>query len=269
MCTILYLFGVHPELPLIVAANRDENYARAARPPGLIDGTPRVLAGSDLRAGGTWLGVNEDGIVVGLTNQRTLRLPRADAPSRGEVVLRALRARGIDEIVEQLHTLEPARYNAFNLLFGNAERLLAAYVRPELAEVEIETVAPGIGVLPNDRIGAPGFPKAERAIELSRPRAQAPWGELSKHLESILADHSLAPLEALPTPPPDSPFTRERLHAHSAICTHTESYGTCSATLIALGPDRLHSYLHADGPPCRARFSEYSDQLWQPSPGGT
>lgn len=256
MCTILYLHHVHPHFPLVIAANRDESYARPAAPPAVDGSAPRVLAGHDLHAGGTWMGVNELGIFVGLTNQRTYRAPDPAARSRGEVVRSALSARSLGEIEAQLARLEPASYNAFNLLFGDGERLLAAYARPELARVEVETAPAGVGVLPNDRIGAPGFPKAERAIALATPIARKPWHELSQGLAAIVADHQLAALEELPEPPVGAVIDRARMQQHSAICTHTDTYGTCSSTLLALEPGRVHSYLFADGPPCRARFRE-------------
>ncbi|MDD9934575.1 MAG: NRDE family protein [Myxococcales bacterium] len=261
MCTILYLYRVHPEFPLIVAANRDEYYARPARPPGVLGAAPRVLAGQDLRAGGTWMGANEHGLFVGLTNQRSFRAPDPDAPSRGEVVRRALEARDVEQVIGQLRALEPRRYNPFNLLFGHAQRLMAAYVRPDQHRVEIEEAPEGVAVLPNDRIGARGFPKAERAIRMADRLAGEAWPSLARRLATVLADHELADPAALPTPPAGSSFTRERLHQHSAICTHTERYGTCSASLIALTAGRVHSYLYADGPPCRARFEEHVQLL--------
>ena len=82
MCLILVAWRTHAEYPLLLAANRDEYHARAAAPAAWWR-TPAILAGRDLAAGGTWLGVARDGRFAALTNFRELTLPQRDAPSRG------------------------------------------------------------------------------------------------------------------------------------------------------------------------------------------
>src|SRR5215831_485545 len=70
MCTLAAYVRVAPEIPLLIAANRDEYLDRPSAEPGLIAYEPRVFAGQDLSAGGTWFGVNQHGMVVGLLNRR-------------------------------------------------------------------------------------------------------------------------------------------------------------------------------------------------------
>ena len=102
MCTIVLLHRVHPRWPVVIAANRDEYYSRAASAPEVLTRDPvPVLGGRDARHAGTWMGATQRGFFVGLTNQRTLRPADASRRSRGEVVLEALR-RGSREAVDEL-----------------------------------------------------------------------------------------------------------------------------------------------------------------------
>lgn len=261
MCTILFLHRVHPELPLIFAANRDEYYARPSAPPARLGDDVPILAGLDKRAGGTWLGVNGHGVVVGLTNQRTLMPPDPTRRSRGEVVLGALAARSVSEVAERLERAAPADYNAFNLLFGDGVALYAAYFRPEARRVEIEVAPEGVHVLPNDRIGAPFFPKADRARDLARALSLSPWESLAPQLAGVLADHALPELSAVQKPPVGSPIDHETLRRMESVCLHGEVYGTCSSSLIALRPKALAHYLFSDGPPCTTPFREVTSLL--------
>ncbi|HEX2675636.1 MAG TPA: NRDE family protein [Polyangiales bacterium] len=261
MCTILYLHRVHPDFPLIVAANRDEHYARPSTAPAQIAVAPRIVAGLDKRAGGTWLGVNECGLLVGLTNQRTYMPPDPRLRSRGEVVMAALRARSLDELREVLERVRPEEHNAFNLLFGDGRELFAAYSRPETARIEIDAAPEGVNVLPNDRIGAPGFPKAERARALASALPMTAWSELAPRLGQVLGDHALPELAAVPQPPPGSTFDHATLHRMEAICLHGAEYGTCSASLIALGKRGVAHYWFADGPPCTASWRDVTALL--------
>lgn len=258
MCTILFLHRAHPRFPLVLGANRDEFYDRPSARPRRLSDAPRAAGGVDLRAGGTWMGVNEHGIAVGLTNQRTWRAPDPKARSRGEIVTRALAARTPAEIVEQLAGVDPARYNAFNLLFGNAADVYVAYARPEAPAVEIVSAPEGVHVLANDRLGAPGFPKAERARALASAMGGVEWPDLRRGLAAILADHQRAVIEAVPVPPDGSAYDREFVWRNEQICTHGDAYGTCSSSIVALREGGVAHYAYADGPPCRAPFEDYT-----------
>lgn len=257
MCTILFLHRVHPEFPLVVAANRDEYYARPSSAPRLLRRSPRAVGGVDLRGGGTWMGANEHGIVVGLTNQRTWRDPDPDARSRGEVVARALGAPSTGAIGEMLGALDPSRYNAFNLLFGDAGSLFVAYARPDARSIEILPAPEGVHVLPNDRIGAPGFPKAERARSLAEPIAETPWPLLRAGLAVLLGDHERPPIGEVAEPPPGAVLDRRAVWHNEQICTHGDVYGTRSATLVAVRVGGVAHYDYADGPPCRTSFAPH------------
>ena len=93
MCTLALYFTSFDDYPLVVAANRDEHYDRPSAPPALLNADPAILAGRDLRAGGTWLGVvNEHGLLAGILNRRAdgETEPRPGTRSRGLLCLDVL-----------------------------------------------------------------------------------------------------------------------------------------------------------------------------------
>ena len=122
MCLILVAWRAHPEYPLVVAANRDEFHQRAAEAAHWWS-HPRMLAGRDLSAGGTWLGVTRDGRFAALTNYRDPTRYRDGAPSRGAIVPATLEtampaARRLQQLQQQ-----GAAYNGFNLIFSDRDQL--------------------------------------------------------------------------------------------------------------------------------------------------
>ena len=260
MCTIILLRQVHPEYPLVVAANRDELYARATRPPHLLSRSPRVLAGLDVEHHGTWMGVNEHGLLIGLTNQPTHAPRDTSKRTRGEIVLGALRQGGFDAADAYLRSLDPAAYNPFNLVVADAERARVYYGRDRW---DFEEVPAGIHVLPNDRLDSAAFPKVERARALVAPIATMPFSSLRPLLFQVLADHEKPAVVPGPRFGRDPEFLRE-LHA---LCVHTPAYGTRSAMVAALAPGRVAEVWFADGPPCRTAPVDVTPLLRVPSEG--
>lgn len=255
MCTIVVLHEAHTELPLVVAANRDEFLDRAATPPRRVLDAPAAWAGLDAVAGGTWMGATEGGFFVGVTNQRSHQPPDRALRSRGQLALAVL-ARGSVAAAEAFLAGVDARdYNDFNLIFGEPGRVTVAYGRRTRARpLELEALPPGVHVLANDRLGSPEFPKAERAAVLVRPALSAPWPVLRARLEATLADRERPPLEAVPAPPLGSTFTREIVRELQAICIRLPRYGTRSSTVLAADGGGLRTYRFADGPPDQAPF---------------
>ena len=261
MCTVVAIKRAGSECPLVVAANRDEFYARASTPVRRVAESPAVVAGVDLVKGGTWMGASARGIFVALTNQRQHEGADGAKASRGEVVMDALSMPDVEAIDELLRGVDARAYNGFNLLYGDAASLRVAYGRADRAAIEIEALEDGIWVLPNDRLGSPDFPKAERARELVEPLVERPFSELATGLHGALADHERPPLEEIPPPPPGSLFTRETLRVLQSICVHTPVYGTRSSTLLALRHGSVHYYGYADGPPCEVAFRDETELL--------
>lgn len=121
MCLIAWSWQEHPDYPLVVLANRDEFHARPSEPAHWWTGSPAVLAGRDLEAGGTWLGLDRRGRLAALTNRRGEK--PAGAPSRGELPVTFLRAgRDAESAVDAIGARADA-YAGFNLLLFDGERL--------------------------------------------------------------------------------------------------------------------------------------------------
>lgn len=259
MCTIAALRGVHPAFPLIVAANRDEFYARAASAPDRRGHTREgdaIWAGQDAQAGGTWMGVTARGFFVGLTNQRSLG-PRAEGRrSRGEVVLEALRAGTAREAEGFVRALDPTQYNPFNLLFGDAADLRVAYVRDQPPAVSVHPLPPGVHVLANDRLGSAAFPKTLRMTALLAPESLPALTEdaLLDRLTETLRDPEF-PRER-PRDPLDAALPDELARRLQALCVETPVYGTVSSTVMLLGEGRVRRYLYAPESPRRVAFGE-------------
>ena len=158
MCLILVAWRTHREYPCVIAANRDEFFERASSAAHWWPDAPDVLAGRDLSAGGTWLGITRTGRFAGLTNYRGTQPQRADAPSRGLLVGGILRSpHTTEEGLVQLQREGP-RYNGFNLMLSDG-RSLGVY---ETMTGARRLLAPGIYGLSNHLLDTP-WPKVRRA----------------------------------------------------------------------------------------------------------
>lgn len=259
MCTIVALHRVNAAWPLVIAANRDEMYARRTSGPGVLLESPRAVGGRDLEKGGTWMGVTEAGLFVGVTNQRSYGAHDDTLASRGQMVLEALATGSVLGIERYLGSIDARAYNAFNLLFGDAHALRVAYARRDARAIAIEPLGAGTWILANDRIGSPEFPKSARAAELARDLETTT--DLLSAGRRLLADHALPPIDAVPAPPHGSPLPHEFLQQLQAICIHTPVYGTRSAALVAIAPTRVEQYLVADGPSCVTEFRDWAPLL--------
>jgi uncharacterized protein with NRDE domain len=160
MCLILVVWRRHPQYPCLIAANRDEFHGRAAEPAHWWQDRPQILAGRDLVAGGTWLGITRTGRFAALTNYRSPQHRRTDVPSRGSLVTDALESQGT--ALDDLGGLQRAGpgYNGFNLIFSDGQSLAVHESVPQVGRV----LAPGIYGLSNHVLDTP-WPKVERAKE--------------------------------------------------------------------------------------------------------
>jgi uncharacterized protein with NRDE domain len=117
MCLIAFALNTSPALPFVLLANRDEYHHRATAPLGHWDDQPQILAGRDLIAGGTWLGLNRNGRFAALTNVREPTAPGTSLPSRGELPTDFLAS---DLPAQQwMQTFDAQRYAGFNLILGD------------------------------------------------------------------------------------------------------------------------------------------------------
>ena len=164
MCLIALAWQARAGLPLAVAANRDEWRDRPAEPAHWWPDHPGLLAGRDLQAGGTWMGITRGARIAAVTNFRDPSERRTTARSRGELVTEFLLAG--DSPREFLRDLAPraAEYNGFNLILGDGKSLWYYGSRENVAR-EIE---PGVHGLSNHLLDEP-WPK----VVLARKRMQA------------------------------------------------------------------------------------------------
>lgn len=244
MCTLAAAVGISPRLPLLVAANRDEILSRPASPPHLWPGTPRVIAPRDDLAGGTWLGLNEHGLFVGVTN-RAGPPPDATRRSRGKLVLDALRAPSAAALHDKLADLDPAAYNPFHLLY--ADRASAHLTWSDGAALHRADLGPGLHVVTERSFGAGDAARAD----LVRRRWEALGDPSSEGLQALLAEHA------------GDPF--------AATCVHADAfgYGTRSSMILRLADTWAETRLAwAEGKPCRTPFVPQDDLLRQLAAGG-
>jgi hypothetical protein len=120
MCTLVLSRRPGTTWPLLLAANRDELADRPARPPGRHwPDRVELVAGLDLQAGGSWLGINDHGVVAGVLNRPGTLGPAAGKRSRGELVLEALDHADADAAARALSDLDPDAYRPFNLVIAD------------------------------------------------------------------------------------------------------------------------------------------------------
>jgi uncharacterized protein with NRDE domain len=174
MCLIVLAWRVHPDLPLIVAANRDEFHARPAAPAAFWEDHPALLAGRDLEARGTWMGVSRNRKFAAVTNYRGAKEPRA-VESRGALVSRFL-SNGARPVA-YIESLKAGLYSGFNLLATDGAELWWTSNRDGAPR----RLDPGIYGLGNTLLDAPevdGIKKAF-ATELSpAPAVESLFGLL-------------------------------------------------------------------------------------------
>ncbi len=241
-------FQSFEQYPLVLAANRDEHFDRPSAAPALLKGDPGIIAGKDLRAGGTWLGVNEFGLLAGILNRHGngingTPLPATVARSRGLLCMQLLQAKSVPVALNIIGS-DNARYNPFTIVFADKDTAYVAY--NDDAKILVQQLKPGLHVFSSAAEFDLNSAKAERAREgfaslmnrLSESGNQP--REWLAPLQNILSDHSLSDGS-------DNPG--------DAICVHRDASGTVSSSAIFLAQARAQfETFHCLGPPCRNSF---------------
>ena len=237
MCTLIALLGIVPRFPLVLAMNRDEFYDRASVPPEVRAGSPRIVAPRDERAEGTWIGINEHGLVAAISN-RFAGQPDPRARSRGLLCLESLAhrdasaARGF-----AVREAESRSYNPFNLL--HADSAAVGCVSREGGGTFIRDGVLGVNVLTNAGLNADD-PRGRRVLDLLKRTSFDQLDAAITTLRSVLGDHAVAD--------------------GRAICHHGERTGTRSQTIVAwsdMGWEASRLW-YAEGHPCTARPQDLS-----------
>ncbi|NVK56164.1 MAG: NRDE family protein [Alteromonadaceae bacterium] len=225
MCIIFVALRQHPDYPLIIAANRDEFYARPTQHSHFWPQSPALLAGKDLKAGGSWMGITRDGNFAALTNIRDPSREQTTPSSRGALVTDFLRAgHPITEYSHRLHN-NAHRYNGYNLLFGNYQHLAVFNSHRR----SLEHLANGFHGLSNAQLNTP-WPKMNRGISALKEYVVNTKTLLSDDLFTLLTDDT----PALPDQLPDTGVPKEWEQRLSPIFIRTPEYGTRSSTVLMI-----------------------------------
>lgn len=244
MCLIAILYRRFADAPVIVAANREEFFQRPSRPPHLLpqasgeQTAPRVMCGLDLLAGGTWLGINQRGLLIAVTNRPRMHVPTTPR-SRGLLCLELLQQPSAASAA-QLATNEvtTGRYNGGNFVCLDAE---SGHVVQAHDEIRVLPLEPGLHLITNGELNDPYDPRlrfARRQFEQSAYDSAAGFLDVAARVCAIHGD--MGTLETVVLRGPDR--------------------GTVSSSLIALRqPPEQSSYLFANGPPDQTPYTDLSD----------
>lgn len=230
MCTVFLAYKTVRDLPLIVAANRDEFYDRPSKPMHFWDDHQGVFAGRDLQANGTWLGLNQQGRFAVVTNFREPKQEDTGFQSRGQLPATFLTQSMDVATFGSLLDQERDQYRGYNLIFGSAHEGLYYYSNrdPKLQELE-----PGIYGLSNHLLNTP-WPKVEKGLSYLTQLGDTEPAWSSATLFALLNDTEQAPDDALP----DTGVGLGWERLLSATFIETFSYGTRNSTMLRFSADQ-------------------------------
>lgn len=224
MCVLAFAWNAHPRWRLLLIGNRDELHARPSAPLARWADESRLIAGRDLEAGGTWMGVREPARAAVVTNVRDPGNPH-EGMSRGLLVTDFLRAtEGAARHADWL-AAGADRYRPFNLLLFDAGDACFVSNAPTVRQCTIET---GVHGLSNGDLDAP-WPKVGRAVAALRAWLAADTGDFAALLDAF-ADDAVAPDDALPETGVGIDLERQL----SPVFVRGARYGTRATTAIAL-----------------------------------
>lgn len=239
MCLILFAQDAHPEFGLVLAANRDEFHDRPTAPAGPWPDRTDILAGRDLRSGGTWLGVTSEGRWAAVTNVRDGAEQRQDATSRGGLVADFLI--GSPDPLDYAEALAPRLddYNGFNLLIGLGAEAVWVSNRSDSTSADARPpmrLPPGIYGVSNHLLDTP-WPKVTRGKRELERLIRSNAAPSAEGLLSLLLDRAYAADHDLPETGVPSDLER----ALSAAFIITPEYGTRSSSALLIRRDgRIH-----------------------------
>ncbi|WP_424019374.1 NRDE family protein [Halorientalis pallida] len=246
MCTLVLAWQVFADTPVAVAANRDEMVDRPSEPPQRLDDEPTVIAPRDSEAGGTWIGHNEHGLFVGITNRWT-DAELAGERSRGLLTRDALRQEGAEEAARFIESeVREHEFEGFNLVVADENAALLLEWDGQLA---VRNFQPGVHVVVNvgadgdwripDEKSEDGRKQGENAAAVRtalRPEPGERAGAWIERAADVIADHEYG------------------------VCVHRDRFGTRSSSLVTIGPEGSR-YRFADGPPCETEYRPVESQF--------
>ncbi len=226
MCLILLAWQAHIDFPLIVAANRDELHARPTAAAHIWPDTdPLLLAGKDLQAGGSWMGITRNARFAAVTNYRENPAVRSEL-SRGQLITDFLTGRqSARQYAQRIHA-DGERYAGFNLLVGDIHQLLHVSNRSD----SVTAIKPGVHGLSNATLNTP-WPKVKTGKSQLRQILDGPPDH--QQLQNLLSNQQIADDELLPST--GVSIEVERLLSARKIVM--PDYGTRSSTTVLLSAD--------------------------------
>jgi uncharacterized protein with NRDE domain len=243
MCVFSVAYRVFPDCPIFVLTNRDESTERPTLSPRIFESTrldgARWFGGADARAAGTWLGVNEEGLLVAVTNRKTAAVPE-NPRSRGLLCRDFLEDATAQHVFGELTWGSYAGFNLIHLATDSGD------VIEHTDHSLVRTLKPGVHTIGNGDLDAADDPRVqltqtlvEEMVDAERKRD---WRNCVERAKAIC-----------------------RLHAEGdrpGICLHGDRWGTVGSTIVGLALDSRNSVYHyAAGPPCRTPYVDYSPAL--------
>jgi hypothetical protein len=227
---------------LLLAANRDELYSRPSRAPGRHwPDRPHVRAGLDVQAGGTWLGLNDAGVVAGLLNRHGTFRPDPTMRSRGDIVLKALGHPTARGAASAFAAMDPAGWRPFNLIVADAVDAFWLCHRGAGA-MAVTSIPAGVHMIEAGDLDDPASPRVRHGLRRYRAaRVPDPAAGGWQSWQAILGDRRS------PTGRPE-----DALCLTAVPISGGGDAGTVSSSVVALSATAPAIFLHADGPPDRA-----------------
>jgi uncharacterized protein with NRDE domain len=240
MCLLALFFRVVEDAPVVVGANREELYARGGEPPRILDGPCPALAGVDPQAGGTWLGVNERGVLVAVTNRPKSQLP-AQPRSRGLLARELLACQSAARAADLAsRELDRNRYAGCNILCVDREHAIVLQAGDWL---RVRPLPPGLHVLTAHDVNDGSDRRIGHSLWWLSQRSYANGEQCAAALKELCAQGG---------------------NGDPPICLRGKEGGTVSSSVVVLNSAPLRSrYLHAQGPPDATPYADYSQLLQQ------
>lgn len=229
MCTLLAAVCVSKDVPLLIAANRDERLKRPASGPKLWNRPLPFVAPVDEQAGGTWFGINQRGLVVGITN-RFLTARDDSKKSRGALVVEALSAESAESLRSSISSLDAAAFNPFHLFYADRQTAHISY--SDGNGFHHQSLSPGLHVVTERSFSDQPETRSQKlvtdAAQLDPSRPELWFDLLRQHNDQNPLD---------------------------GVCIHAPAfdYGTRSSTVLQLHPKLSQTRMWAsEGPACQA-----------------
>jgi len=226
MCLILFSQNSHPDYKLVLAANRDEFFERPTLPAHRWNNSSGIIAGKDLLAGGTWMGVNATGRMAAVTNYRDLSVERKAKRSRGALVTELLSTPNSSKHLDSLRTSN--EYDGYNLLYWSGDRM------QHLSNIsnKVSSIENGIHGLSNHLLNTPWF-KVEQGKQRMNDVLARSGDVLVEDLFKLLQDNREGEESTLP----ETGLPKDLEKKVSAMFIRTENYGTRCSTVLLVAKD--------------------------------